>query len=95
MPPALHLTLQALALLAVFTGAGLYLRGFWVYFRAMRWLRQPEQAPLRQHYRSSTLAAILRAESLQPARRQLVWAVAGLGLFILGGTLFNALQAPP
>lgn len=95
MPPPLQLTLQALALLAAFTGAGLYLRGFWVYFRALRWLRRPEQAPLRQHYRSSTLAAIFGAESLQPARRQLLWAIAGLGLFIVGGALFNVLQTPP
>ena len=88
----LHLTMLAGLLLLTFLGAGLYIRGFWLYFRTVAWLRRAEQARLRRRYKSSAIAAILRDPGLSAMKRQFLLSLLGLPLFALGGALFNVLQ---
>ena len=80
------------ALLFACTGAGLYLRGFWVYFRAVAWLRKPEQVELRRRYRSSALAAMFSEPGLGEAKRQILMAFVGVVVFVGGGVVFNSLR---
>lgn len=91
-PELLRLAAQAMTLLLTFLGAGLYFRGFYVYFRTASWLRREEQLPLRKRYKSSALAVILKEPALSPAKSQILAAAAGPILFAIGGVMFNSLQ---
>lgn len=84
--------IMAAALLAVFAGAGLYLRGFWVYLRAVLWLRKPDQSDLRRRYKSSALALLWREPTMAPAKWQLAMAAVGVLVFVAGGAVFNWLK---
>jgi hypothetical protein len=88
----LRLAMQAATLLLTFVGAGLYLRGFWTYFRAVRWLRADEQEDVRKRYKSSAIAALLYEPTLAMGRAQLLQGLAGPILFAVGGIAFNALR---
>lgn len=86
-----RLLVLAVCLLGSFTGAGLYLRGFWLYFRVVRWIHQPSHAVERRRYRSSALAAIFKEPSLAEIRKGIVMGVLGLPLFAIAGISFNAI----
>jgi hypothetical protein len=84
--------LQAGSLLLTFVGAGLYLRGFYAYFKAVRWLRAGQQVDVRRRYRSSAIAALLQEPELQVRRVEFLMGLVGPILFAVGGIAFNALQ---
>jgi hypothetical protein len=90
----LWLLLKAAMLLLAFFGLGMYLRGFWVYFGARRWLWEPAQSMVRRQYKSSVVAALLRDPGLMAAKRQVMLGLMGLPLFAIGGAVFNALAKP-
>lgn len=83
---------MAVTLLLTFVGLGLYLRGFYLYFRTVHWLRQAAQAELRRRYRSSALAAAFREPELVHIKTGLILALVGLPLFAISGAVFNFMQ---
>lgn len=87
-----RVALQAVTLLLTFLGAGLYMRGFFAYYRAVRWLRAAERTDVRRRYRSSAIAALMKEPELQVRRVEFLLGMAGPVIFAAGGMGFNALS---
>lgn len=83
---------MAVLLVMSFVGAGLYLRGFYIYFQMVRWIHQEAQSEIRRRYWSSVLAAAFREPELAQVKTGLILAMWGVPLFAVSGLMFNALK---